>query len=97
VRIARIALLLLLGILLVCGFACGGGPGADYQRGYEVGYAEGLATVQCDCQYLKGEIDMDTYLDCIPEETSSLGEIESYNDGYLQGFIDGYGSYYCDW
>jgi len=92
-KITRIFILLLLGILLVFGFACSGESAADY----EVGYAEGLATVKCDCQYLKEEIDMDTYLDCIPEETSGLGETESYSDGYLRGFIDGYDSYDCDW
>jgi len=92
-KITRVFMLLLLGILLMPGFACGAESDADYK----VGYTEGWVTAKCDCRYLKGEIDMDTYLDCIPEETKDLDEGESYSDDYLQGFGDAYDAYGCDW
>ncbi len=61
----------------------------DYQQGYDIGYAEGQASRDCDCQLAAGLLTTDEWLECNPEETTDDTKSDKWNEGNTQGFFDG--------
>jgi hypothetical protein len=72
-------------------------PGDDtnYQQGYDIGYAEGQASRDCDCQLQAGLLTTDEWLECNPEETTDDTKPDKWNEGNTQGFFDGAEDYEC--
>ena len=88
------AALLIIGLLI---------PGDDsddqdstlYQQGYAIGYAEGQASRDCDCQLAAGLLTTTEWLECNPEETTDNTKPDIWNEGNTQGFFDGAEDYDC--
>jgi len=68
---------------------------AEYQQGYDIGYAEGQDGRVCDCQLQAGTLTLDEWKECVPEETTDYTKPDKWNEGNTQGYFDGAEDYEC--